>query len=676
MFPERLRPLATTLLPGLLAVALMVLWAVHNGGYDADTWYWGALLLLAMLATVIVGTARGRLRPPPRSARAPLLAFALYVGWSYLSIAWAQSPGDALQGSNRALMYLIVFALIAWLPWTTDGALAALVIFTIGVGVIALVILVRLASADHVARLVIDGRLAAPTGYLNSTAALFTMGSLTAIALAARRELPALARGALIATACATLPLALIGQSRGWLFTLPLVAVAAIAVVGDRLRVAVAALIPIAAVLAPLSRLLDVYKSQPGPALDHAAVRAGHSALLICAAAFVVGTLIGWVEPLVRAPVLSAPRRRALGAVAVAVTLAGGCSGFIAATHAHPVRFIQRQWHGFSHPSTSASHGSHFAQVGSGRYDFWRVSLDAVLAHPIGGLGQDNFADYYVTRRQTGEEPSWTHSLELRLLAHTGFVGLALFAAFLSTALISALRGIGDSGPLRRAVAGVCLLPLVVWVIHGSVDWFWEIPALTAPALGFLALAGALSGKDRAQSTRLWRRRVLRPLPAASSALTPPLRTLTLAACALVLVVAALTLGLPYLSVREVSLASDLRQSNPAAALRHLSTAADLNPLSADPARLAGTIALQSGRFGDSEQRFRQAIAREPGGWFSWFGDGLAASALGDSARAHHDFAVAAAINTQQSGIKLALARVYNRRPVTPAEGLQSLVLK
>ena len=59
-----------------------------------------------------------------------------------------------------------------------------------------------------------------------------------AIALAARRELPGPLRGALIAFACAGLQLAVIVQSRGWLFTLPLVAIVAIVVVPDRLRVA------------------------------------------------------------------------------------------------------------------------------------------------------------------------------------------------------------------------------------------------------------------------------------------------------------------------------------------------------------------------------------------------------------------------------------------------------
>jgi hypothetical protein len=266
----RLRPHAPALLPGLVVVGLMVAWAAHNGGYDADTWYWGALLALALLTSIALGLGSRRPRLSAPSALA-LAAFALYVAWSYLSILWSQSQGDALEGSNRALLYLLLFALLVVLPWTAGGALVALLTFALGVGVIGLVLLARLASADHVQQLVIDGRLAAPTGYYNATVALFTMDALVAIVLAARRELPAILRGALIAIACAGLQLALMGQSRGWLFTLPVVVVAAFAVSRDRLRVAAMAVLPVIAVLAPLHRLLGVFESPVGSRLDHAA---------------------------------------------------------------------------------------------------------------------------------------------------------------------------------------------------------------------------------------------------------------------------------------------------------------------------------------------------------------------------------------------------------------------
>ncbi len=665
-------------LPGLLVVGLMLVWAVHDGGFDEDTWYWGALTLLALFTTIVI--ARGV--AATRVSRAGLIAlgaFALYVAWSYLSITWAESPGDALTGSNRALMYLLVFATMLVLPWTVRGALAALLAFALGVGVVAIVLLFRLAGPVRVDELIIGGRLAAPTGYFNSTAALFTIEALVAIALAARRELPAALRGLLIALACAALQLGVIVQSRGWLFTLPLVAIVAIVILPDRLRVAAVAVLPIAGAALPVHRLLAVYDNATGAGLNHAASRAGHAALLICAVEFVLATLFAWADSRVPAPRPTVLQRRALGTIVTTLAVAAVAVGSVAATHGHPVRFIERQWNGFSQPQTTST-GSHFTDVGSGRYDFWRVSLDAFLAHPIGGLGQDNFDDYYVRHRRTGEEPSYTHSLELRLLAHTGIVGFVLFATFIVAAIAAVMPARRRRG-LEAFVAGAALLPLVVWLIYGSIDWFWEIPALTGPALGFLAVAAALgsapgtrevevrgsaAGAGDADVPAIGPRAA--PRPAWVRILVPCTGVLALLAALYALIPA-------YLSVREVSIATDLRQSAPARALHDLRLAADLNPLNSDPGRIGGTIALQTGQYATAQERFKQSISRDPGGWYAWLGSGLAASALGDRATARHDLEMAESIDSKDAVIRMALDRVDTAHPLSPADALQMIAL-
>lgn len=648
-------------MPGLGAVSLMLVWAAHDGGYDADTWYWAALMLVAATAAVWIGSG-----PSPRSLPRPLvfalIAFTAYVVFSYVSISWSASPGDALEGSNKALLYLLLFTFLARLPWTSHAALAMLVVFAVGVGVVAVVLLVRLASADHVGALVIGGRLAAPTGYINSTAALFTIEAFTGTALASRPELPSPLRGALAGFAGAGLELAVIVQSRGWLFTLPLVAIVAAAVVRDRMRFAAFAALPVAAALVPLHRLLAVYQSSPSVGLEHAAARAGKAGLLVCGAVLVVGTLAAWADGRRRPRIANAARRRVIGGLVIVVVAVAAASGSIAATHGHPVGFVVRQWNGFSHPQTKASSTSHFADVGSGRYDFWRVAVEAFRAHPVGGLGQDNFADYYITRRRTREDPQYTHSIEMRLLAHTGVVGFMTFAAFLVAALAAALRTRRRASGLTQAVTGVALLPLVIWLIHGSVDWFWEMPALSGPALGFLAVAGALSRSPSEPKRDLAR-------PGSTAAVW-----CATGAGAVALVAAAVALGFPYLSVREVSIASDLRRSNPVAALQALRMAARLNPLTADPGRLGGTIALENGRYLDAERRFAQAAQRDPGGWYAWLGAGLAASALGRPAAAHHDFEVADSINRDEPVIKQALARVYGPHRLTPEDALNLLI--
>jgi hypothetical protein len=656
---RRLPRLAPALVPALATVALMLVWAAHSGGYDTDTWYWGALLLLAVLTVTLIalGPRRAALS---RAGIIALTAFSAYLGWSYLSLTWSEAPGWALEGSNRALLYGLAFALFLVLPWTAEAGLLTLLVFVLGVGAIALVVQVQLASGDRLGQLFDAGRLIAPTNYFNSTVALFMTSALLATALASRRQLPAPVRGTLIAVACASLQLCVLGQSRGWLFTFPLVILAAVAVVPDRLRFAAAAVLPLAATLLPLRRLLAVFGQGTPAGLRHAALTAGRTSLTLCAGALVLGSLIAWADARAGSRGLAGRARRRVGALVAAVALLGAGGAAAAATHGHPVAFVKRQWQGFTHPQPASAASSHFASVGTGRYDFWRVSLDAVAARPLGGLGQDNFADYYVVRRRTSEEPRWTHSLELRLLAHTGIVGFVLFTVFLVAALAPARRARRSPATAARSVAGAALLPLVVWLIHGSVDWFWEMPALTAPALAFLAMAGALAPPPRDQQVRR---------PAQRAAVPAGLRL----AGGVAFLAAVAVLGFPYLSVREVALAGQDRQRDPAAALARLATAAALNPLSPEPGRIAGAIALETGRFAEAQRRFGQTIAREPGGWFAWLGDGLAASSLGDRPRAERDFRIAAAINPRQPVIVEALADVRSRHPLTAGQALAQL---
>ncbi|HEX4672838.1 MAG TPA: O-antigen ligase family protein [Solirubrobacteraceae bacterium] len=654
--------------PLVAVLVLLILWAAHDGGYDEDTWYWGALVLLALLA-MVVGGLFGPLRRLGTATKVALGAFALYVVWSYASIAWAAYRGDALSGSNKALLYLMVFALCALSRWTPRRALWMTTAYTVAVGAVGALILIRMALGQHAASLFTEGRLISPTGYLNANAALFMTAALLGVALAVRRELPLVLRGVLLAIACEGVALALLAESRGWLFTLPLVLVVGLVVVRERLRTGIAAIVPVIGALVPLHWLLHVYEvttvTHPtASAFEDAARSAGAISLVCLLVVLIFGTLVLVAEDRFKPREVRRSVVRAVGLAATVVAIAVAAAGAVAATHGHPVRFFNDQWHGFTHPSaTNDARASHFASTGSQREDAWRVALDAFAAHPIGGLGQDNFSDYYTVHGRTGIELAWVHSWELRLLAHTGIVGFLALIAFLAAAVIAALRRRAPHGSLRGVMAGVALLPLIVWLIHGSVDWFWEMPALSAPALAFLAMAGALTEEGSA---------IASPAPAR------PSRARTVAAVGVgvgAFVAAVVALSFSYLSVREVSIGSDLRGSNPTQALAHLQTAANLNPYDSEPGRLAGTIALQTGSYDEALGRFGQAVARQPGGWFSWFGSGLAASELGERAVARHDFEVAKSLNSSQQVITDALSRVDGPTPMTPQQGLDGLVL-
>ncbi len=452
------RETTTSLLPvvpAFVALAVMILWAAHDGGYDQDTWYWGALVMLGLLAALVVSGLGTPLHRLDRGLKVALAAFALYVAWSYLSITWASSKGDALDGSNRALLYLLVLTLFALTRWSTRRALAALLTYGLAIVVIAAIVLIGMASGDHATSLFSEGRLISPTGYFNSAAGLFMTAALVTTSLAIRKDLPALVRGALLGGACASLQLVLLAESRGWLFTLPFMLVAAIAVSRDRIRLSFAAALPTVAALAGLSSLLNVFRATEGAhstlkTLTDAAAHAGKVSLAICAGVVAVGTVIAVVDGRVRPRPLSVLARRALGTTMIVAAIGVAVAGGLVATHGHPIRFASDQWRGFTNQGAgSDSTSSHFGTVGSGRYDAWTVSIHALAAHPIGGLGQDNFADYYVRHRRTSQESQWTHSLEMRVLAHTGIVGALLFLTFLVGAFTAAIKNRRRRPPSR-----------------------------------------------------------------------------------------------------------------------------------------------------------------------------------------------------------------------------------
>ncbi|MFZ0043554.1 MAG: hypothetical protein WAK93_19755, partial [Solirubrobacteraceae bacterium] len=199
------------------------------------------------------------------------------------------------------------------------------------------------------------------------------------------------------------------------------------------------------------------------------------------------------------------------------------------------------------------------------------------------------------------------------------------------------------------------------WLIHGSLDWFWEIPALAGPALGFLGMAAALGPATEAERSRILPR--ARPVP----------NVVKVGLTAVAMITAVLVLAFPYLSVREVSLASDVSAANPRAALGDLNKARKLDPLSSIPGRTAGALALEIGDYRVAADRFKQSISEEPGAWFSWLGAGLAASALGDRDTAHRDFETARAINSRQEVVQQALDRVYSAHPLTSTQAFSMI---
>ncbi|MFL5818657.1 MAG: O-antigen ligase family protein [Conexibacter sp.] len=695
--PERLRSEGVVLVPALLAVGLFVYWGAHGGGYEPTTWEPSALLVLGLLVASVAGLGLSRLRAS-RPLQLALAFLTAYVGFSYLSIAWAPSPGDALEGSNRALLFLMLFALFALLPWRTWTALVTLSAFALGIGAIAVVTLARLGSAEQIPALFNGTRLDAPVGYVNGSAALLLIAALVSIALAARRELPVPLRGLLLALAAAGLQLSVLCESRGWLFALPIVLVLSLVLTpgSDRLRFALWGLVPFAGGALALPALLDVFtQADAAPtaaatlqALVRTSNHAADVALLVCTGVLAVGLALAALDrrTTVSAGVARGANRIGAG-IALLAVLAAVAAGLVL-TDGRPDQRIADYWNRSNGYQATAPGSSRFAAVGSNRPDFWRVSLKAFADRPIGGLGQDNWSAYYLRERRSSEQPRWTHSFELRLLAHTGIVGFLLFAGFLASALTAALAGRRRAGPTVAAVAAIALLPLVVWLVHGSVDWFWEIPALSGPALAFLALAGASMRQSRASATPVFGAPAASAEGAEAAERTAPVTERAPAgvavraergrvAAAVVLgalaLLAATAIALPYLAEREVAAAGSGWPSDPARAFERLDRAADLNPLSSRPELVAGVIALELGRSRVAERRFSAALERDEGDWFAYFGRGLALSAVGERARARVQYERARSLDSAEPLVREALSRIGGRRPLTAQEAFGSL---
>ena len=165
---------APATVPALAAVALFAIWATDQAGYPLTHWAPGGVIVLTLL-TLAVATIGFRVGDIPTPVRIALGCFAGYTALSFISIAWAAVPGDAWEGANRTLLYLLVFALFA--SWRQNGRAAAMLLT---VWVLAMVVLaafvalhVSSASGPRLARLLPYGRLVYPTGYANANAALW-----------------------------------------------------------------------------------------------------------------------------------------------------------------------------------------------------------------------------------------------------------------------------------------------------------------------------------------------------------------------------------------------------------------------------------------------------------------------------------------------------------------------
>ena len=256
-----------------------------------------------------------------------------------------------------------------------------------------------------------------------------------------------------------------------------------------------------------------------------------------------------------------------VGGIVYADQRSGGLAGY-----------VQNRWEEFvSDESGSVETGGRLGAFGlDGRLGVWRVAVDAFTENPVLGLGAQNFEIYYAQHRTTVEDMRQPHSQPLQLLSELGLPGLLLYVGFfvlvVARTLILRFGAAGRrAGRTNNALLAAMATALLSWFIHSSVDWLWQLAAVTVPAM---MLLGGLAGVDATYTEHTGGRAPGRPLR---------LRGLVRPVLAMLAVLAIVSAGLPYLSSRFAESASAAISVDPQSALARANTAASLDPTSTTP---------------------------------------------------------------------------------------------
>lgn len=651
---------------GLATVAVWLFWAPHEGGFTELGWSLLGLGLTLLLALGVLIAGR-RAAPVDRLGAVSLVSLGAFVAWNYLSIIWADFRGDALVGADKALVYAVTFSIFALWQWSSRGMAALLALFSVGITVLGAVVFIRTTAAVDPGVHFADGRLVPPVGYINANTALWMLAFWPAVYLGSTRALPIVLRPLFLAGGTLLLELSVLGESRAWLLVLPAVAVLFVLLARERLRCLLGLAVTGGGALIALRPLVDVYdRASGGQRINATLDRAGGTVLFTCLLAGALGAVWAALDARVT---LRRRTVRALGAATlVAILVATAAAVAVAARRVDdPSAWASTRWHDFTCLSCESGAGSSRLTGGlaANRYREWKVAWDEFVRHPVTGIGSDNYAAAYLLHRPNPLfQPQYPHSTPMRLLSQLGIVGTGLFALAVAAAVLGALRERARRDVVGGGAVAAALSVFAVWLLHGSADWFWEIPALAGPAFGALGLASAAAPEAE--------------VPVGAAAGAPRAVHVRLAAgglAALVLVAASVALLLPWLSARYESAGADVWADRPAQAYDDLERAADFNPLSAEPLLVEGTIALRRADDARARSAFRRALRREPKNWFGHFQLALLEGSLGNYRAASISVRRARLLNPQDP-VAAILDRLVRRRVKIDSRALDDLYVR
>jgi O-antigen ligase len=469
---------------GLLAAAVLVgpvAIAFFSGGFFDDP-----RLVLALLTWVILAVAAllGLVRlPRSTGGRLMLAGLALLTVMTVASVAWSPLSGRALNDGQRVVLYFgyLVLTAAALRPralarWAEPGLAAGTVV------VIGYALASRLLPGLHDARegFRAGGRLDQPLTYWNALGAVAALGLVLCARLVGDPERPRAIRVAAGAVTGALGAGLYLTYSRGSILFAIVGLLALIAFLPRRSTMIAAGLVTLTGTLGAVTVAALPKVADP---LDGTSTSQGGIALGLLALLAVLGALaasrLGRTGQSTDRPGFA---RVALGVIAVSlvtilVLLLAGVSG----VGKERVRV------------PTGPKAERLRSVDSERYDYWVVAADAFADRPIAGVGASGFGPEWLRHRPPDSLiVNDAHSLYVETAAELGLLGLLGLAALVVGAVLAARRALKLDPVLAAGPAAV----LLAWAVHAGLDWDWEMPAITLPAIVFAGVLMAAADRE------------------------------------------------------------------------------------------------------------------------------------------------------------------------------------
>jgi hypothetical protein len=466
--------------------------AFFSGGYFAPARLIAGMATWALVVAVVLTTRR----PLPTSlpGRLALGGLALLTAWVGLSIAWAPIAGRAQDDLQRLLLYvgfLFVATVVLRGPqqrrWLEPAlVLGAFVVIAYALSERLLPGLIEFARSESA-----DGRLEQPISYWNALGLLAAIGLVLATRMAGDPERERWMRAASAAAGVALGLGVYLSFSRGALAAVAVGVLFLIALAPHgrpqlQAAVGVVAGSGLAALVASvLPTVQSIHRGDTGDSTE-GLIMFGVLILLAAAAAWISVLPPFKLPRRTRGPSLPVSRATAVLTVAGALIVAAALAA--AVFEGKP-------------EGTSPVQGAQPARLGSidtNRYRYWEVAIATWADHPIAGLGSGSFQVQWLKERDRVDKSGDAHSLYLETLGELGVIGFGFLMAFLFGTAAAVVRLYRVAPGAATGLAG----GLAGWAVHAGLDWDWEMPAVTLPALLLGAAAIAWSEELSARPTR------------------------------------------------------------------------------------------------------------------------------------------------------------------------------